>query len=240
MNGMFSALGVLSVEHHTVTTKNFITTLKDYLSVPNSKLIRGPSESLLQHVRYAFVELNGMGVVEVLSPLDESSPIFEQLSSVGASYLCYRVEDLDFAVATAEKQYGATRLQVPSDDAVFEGRRTVFLKHSEHGIFKLLEALPRNLYVDNERQRKPIENESNVEVQKLHGIYCSVVDGNARKLKFDQISMQNCSEWDSFKHLLFVMEVEKVFEVSIPATVIGELNSLEKMRMYLVDREIAK
>ncbi len=233
MNGMFSALGVLSVEHQTVTTKNFITTLKDYLSVPNSKLIRGPDESLLQHVRYAFVELNGMGVVEVLSPLDESSPIFEHVNSLGASYLCYRVEDLDFAVSTAEKHYGATRLLIPSDDAVFEGRRTVFLKHSEHGIFKLLEALPRNLRADNGRQRKSIEHEASAEVQKLLGIYCSVVDGNARKLKFDQISMQNCSEWDSFKHLLLIMEVEKVFEINIPASMISELTSLDKIEKHL-------
>lgn len=233
MNGMFSALGVLNVEHHTITTKNFITTLKDFLSIPNSKLIRGPSESLLQNTRYAFVELNGIGVVEVLSPLGDGSPIFEHLNSVSASFLCYRVSDLDFAIDIAEKKFGSKLLPIPSDEVIFDGRRAAFLTHSEHGIFKLLEALPRNLCADNERQRQPIENEANAEVQRLLGIYCSVVDRNARKLKFDQISMQNCSEWDSFKHLMLIMEVEKVFEIKIPASMISELTSLDKIEKHL-------
>ncbi len=238
MNGMFSALGVLGVEHHTVTTNNFTATLKDFLSIPNSKLIRGPGHSQLQNAQYAFIELNGMGVVEVLSPLDanHSSSIFNYLKDNGVSYICYRVEDLDLAIAKAESSYGAKQLPIPSDNTIFDGRRTAFLSHPEHGTFKLLEALPQYLYADG-LKNEIIQTEVNVDVQKLLEIFCSVVDTNAKNLSFDQISMETCTEWDSFKHLLLIMEVEKAFEVSITATAIGELNSLEKIGMYLAERE---
>lgn len=41
---MFSALGVRYVDHVAVTTRDLMTTLADYLSLPGARLINGPGK----------------------------------------------------------------------------------------------------------------------------------------------------------------------------------------------------
>lgn len=233
MNAMFSALGVLHVDHYAVTTKDLMATLKDFLSIPGSKLLRGPGENPAQQVYYAFVELNGMGVVEILAPLDDTSPIIGHLSSGGGAYhLCYAVQDIDNAIKVSEQDFGAKLIVAPRADGAFDGRRVAFLIHPNHGLFELLEAYPVNSI--------PVSSQPiNVEVidskkEKLMVIYHSVIDNSS--VDYELVSMANCPEWDSFKHLMLIMEVEKQFEVSIPASDMSKLDSLEKIENYLTNK----
>jgi len=228
-NTMFSALGVLYVDHYTVTTRDLMDTLKDLLSIPNTKLLRGPSEDLNRNALYAFVELNGMGVVEILSPTNDNSPITEHASSGGGAYnLCYTVQDLDSAIKIAEERFDAVLVESPKVEVAFDGRRTAFLKHPSHGLFKLLESLPSSIAFDIPHLQS---DEQCVQKDKLLAIYNNVVGD--RETEFNKVNMKSCAEWDSFKHLLLMMEVEKQFELKIPAADMSSLNSLEKIDAYL-------
>ncbi|GAD87972.1 hypothetical protein VHA01S_003_00480 [Vibrio halioticoli NBRC 102217] len=233
MNPMFSALGVIHVDHYAVTTRDLVATLNDFLSIPGSKLLRGPGENPAQQVNYAFVELNGMGVVEILSPLGSESPILNHLQSGGGAYhLCYAVADLDNAIQVAEKDFGAKLVVEPRADGAFDGRRVVFLVHPVHGLFELLEAYPPSIHCATDvskAQQNELKSNSD-----LFGIYRDIVDASASD--FSAINMKDNPEWDSFKHLMFIMEIEKRFEISIPADVMGELNSLQKIDAYLVGK----
>lgn len=230
MNAMFSALGVLNVDHYAVTTKDLIATLKDFLSIPNAKLLRGPGENSSQNVHYAFVELNGMGVVEILSPLNNDSPIVGHLSTGGGAYhLCYAVKDLDHAIKVAEEEFDAKLVVTPKVDGAFDGRRVAFLVHPAHGLFELLEAFPSSVLVEASTVETRATHSS--QEDKLLSIYNSVV-GETDK-KFDEVTMKNCAEWDSFKHLLFIMEIEKQFEIKISAVDMSSLSSLDKIDVYL-------
>lgn len=231
MNAMFSALGVLNVDHYAVTTKDLIATLKDFLSIPNAKLLRGPGENPSQNVHYAFVELNGMGVVEILSPLNNDSPIVGHLNAGGGAYhLCYAVQDLDQAIKVAEEDFNTKLVVAPKADGAFDGRRVAFLIHPAHGLFELLEAFPASMLVEEASSIETRTAHSSQE-EKLLSIYNSVV-GETNK-KFDEVAMKNCAEWDSFKHLVFIMEIEKQFEIKISAADMSSLSSLDKIDVYL-------
>ncbi|MFN1532451.1 MULTISPECIES: hypothetical protein [Vibrio harveyi group] len=224
-NTMFSALGVLYVDHYTVTTRDLMDTLKDFLSIPSTKLLRGPGEDPNRNVLYAFVELNGIGVVEILSPTNDNSPITEH---AGAYNLCYTVQDLDSAVKTAEERFDAVLVESPKVEIAFDGRRSAFLKHPSHGLFKLLESIPTSIAFDISHLQS---DEQCVQKDKLLAIYNNVVGD--RETEFNNVNMKSCAEWDSFKHLLLMMEVEKQFEVKIPAAEMSSLSSLDKIDAYL-------
>lgn len=233
MNAMFSALGVLHVDHYAVTTKDLIGTLKDFLSVPGAKLLRGPGENPAQQVYYAFVELNGMGVVEILAPLDDHSPILGHLGSGGGAYhLCYAVQDIDKAIKVAEQDFGAKLVVAPRADGAFDGRRVAFLVHPNHGLFELLEAYPvDSIPVSHQSIKLDVVDSKK---DKLMEIYRSVIDSG--RLDYDGTNMASCPEWDSFKHLMLIMEIEKQFEISIPASDMSTLDSLEKIESYLTNK----
>ncbi len=232
MNSMFIALGVLSVDHYSVTTRDLITTLKDYLSIPNSKLLRGPGQSLALQADYAFVELGGMGVIEILSPLNEGSPISTHLNVGGGAYhLCYSVDNLNQAVTIAERDFGAEVVLAAQVTGIFNERKTAILKHPLHGLFELLESYPSSIVIES----KIVKN--TIQAEQIMSIYCSVVnEGSLDIEQFMEITMDNCSEWDSFKHLLLMMEIEKQFEISISANDMSKLDSLDKIDTYLAQK----
>lgn len=229
MNTMMTAIGVINLDHVAVTTRDLVSTVKEYLSIPNSKLLRGPGKNFAQSVNFAFVDLNGV-VIEILSPLHEKSPIINQLSDGGGAYhLCYTVSDIENSVAIAQNEFGAKLVVPPEADDAFDGRRVAFLVHELHGLFELLEAVPADLSTIRELNIMKVENNSIEEM--LLDIYNSVVGKNY--VNFEDVSMKNCSEWDSLKHLQLIMELEKQFEISISSSDLSQLTSLSDIKNYL-------
>ncbi|KGY07307.1 hypothetical protein NM06_17935 [Vibrio sinaloensis] len=227
---MFSSIGVLAVDHYAVTTKDLISTLKDFLSIPQAKLLRGPGKNPAQNVNYAFVELNGMGVVEILSPLNETSPILNHINNGGGAYhLCYTVNDLDAAIQTASQKFGAKLVVEPRVDGAFDGRRVAFLAHPLHGLFELIEAYPSTILIDTETAVESIDT-SDIRGE-IQNIYRDIVGVNVEH--FASVTMESNPEWDSLKHLLLIMEIEKQFEISITASEMSELTSLVKLENHL-------
>jgi hypothetical protein len=229
---MFKLLNILYIDHYAVTTNELNSTLKDFLSLPGSKLIRGPGVNNSQGVNFAFVQLAGFGVVEILSPIDKESPILSHLSNGGGAYhLCYAVENIDKSIAIAVEQFEAKLIREPKKDDAFHGRRVAFLMHVDHGLFELLEAVPGD-FVDNKILNKThrISNDSNREQQLL--VVFNRVMATDYKI-FDGVSMAHCDFWDSLKHLMLIMAIENHFEVKVPAEKIGELVSLRQIHTYL-------
>ncbi|PMO91611.1 hypothetical protein BCS98_11835 [Vibrio breoganii] len=232
---MFASLGVMHVDHYAVTTRDLTATLSDFLSIPGAKLLRGPGKNPAQKVNYAFVELNGAGTIEILAPLTPDSPILNHLQSGGGAYhLCYAVADLDNALAIAQRKFGAKVVVEPKRDGAFDGRRVAFLVHPVHGLFELLEAYPSMIQDDViDTEEAKVEKDVTAYYAILD-VYRDTVDASASD--FSTINMNDCPEWDSFKHLMLIMEIEKRFDISIPASDMSELDSLKKIEAYIVGK----
>ncbi len=234
MNPMFSSLGVLNVDHYAVTTRDLNATLRDFLSIPNAKLIRGPGENPSQKVNYAFVELNGMGVVEILSPLSNESPIHAHIKSGGGAYhLCYAVVNLDQAISTAQKDFKAKLVVDAKPDKAFDGRRVAFLVHPIHGLFELLEASPVFMQENISSNTRIVDSSLSTKFNVLD-LYNKVMGTSESDIQL--VSMENCVEWNSFKHLLFIMKIEEQFEINILPSVMAQLTDLVKIQSYLENK----
>jgi hypothetical protein len=96
-------------------------------------------------------------------------------------------------------------------------------------LFELLEAYPVDSIPVSQQSIKLEVVDSKRD--KLMEIYRSVVDRG--RFDYDGTDMASCPEWDSFKHLMLIMEIEKQFEISIPASDMSMLDSLKKIESYL-------
>jgi catechol 2,3-dioxygenase-like lactoylglutathione lyase family enzyme len=138
---LLSSCGVVYIDHIAVTTPDFDKTVAEYLSLPGSRLLKGPGNNPTQKVRYAFVLLDRGMVIEILG-VGEDSPIERHVRQGGGPYhFCYAVEDIDRSVAQA-RMSGARIVADPAEDVAFDGRRVAFLFHDSLGLFELVEASP--------------------------------------------------------------------------------------------------
>jgi catechol 2,3-dioxygenase-like lactoylglutathione lyase family enzyme len=140
-NGFLGQLGILGVDHVAVTTRHFEQTVADYLSLPGTRIERGPGWNPTQRVDFAFVALGSGLTVEVLGLRpDVESPIEEHVRRGGGAYhLCYVVQDLDAALARVKEARGKVVVP-PTPDVAFNGRRIAFFIHRAHGLVELVEA----------------------------------------------------------------------------------------------------
>lgn len=236
---MFSALGVRYVDHVAVTTKDLMPTLADYLALPGARLINGPGQNSAQDVLFAFVDLGAGGVVKVLAPLSEQSPIYSHLAQGGGTYhVCYAVENLAQAITTATQDFGARLVKPAQADDAFYGRQVAFLFHSNHGLFELVEAWPNGVSitrsgVDQSSKQTTLERSPNGNVeQALLSIFNQVMNTDFMEPSAD-ITMQSVPQWDSLKHLLLMMDIERAFEIEIPADTLASLTSLNSLIQFL-------
>lgn len=236
---MFSALGVRYVDHVAVTTRDLMPTLADYLSLPGARLINGPGQNRAQDVLFAFVDLGAGGVVEVLAPLSEQSPIYLHLAQGGGTYyVCFAVEDLAQAITTATQDFGARLVKPAQADDAFYGRQVAFLFHPNHGLFELVEAWPSGVSIGrpaNSVQASSSTLEASVSgddtTQTLLDLFNRVMQTDYAT--GDALTMDRVAAWDSLKHLLLIMEVERVFELRIPADELSRLVSFNQLLTYV-------
>lgn len=239
---MFSALGIRYVDHVAVTTKDLMQTLADYLTLPGARLINGPGQNTAQDVLFAFVDLGAGGVVEVLAPLSEQSPIYSHLAQGGGTYhICYAVEDLAQAITTATQNFSARLVKPAQADDAFYGRQVAFLFHPNHGLFELVEAFPSglpNTRFDEINTAQSITNSATNDdtEQTLLNVFNRVMQTDY--VNGDTLKMDTVAAWDSLKHLLLIMEVELVFECRIPADELSRLISFNQLLTYV--RQVQK
>lgn len=95
----------------------------------------------IQNVHICFLRKEGMPVLELLAPNDESSPVYKILQKNGVTsyHICYEVENMDDAVARLRKmRYVATSKPVPA--VAIGGRKVCFLYNKKIGLIELVES----------------------------------------------------------------------------------------------------
>ena len=97
-------------------------------------------EDPLQGVRIAFATLEGGERIELIEPMDESSPVSQYLKDRrgGLYHLCYSTDSLEDAI----EEFRAKRCMVfsgPTPAAAFGGRRIAFLFTPQRDIIELVE-----------------------------------------------------------------------------------------------------
>lgn len=99
----------------------------------------------IQHVDICWLTKDGMPTVELLAPIDESSPQCKILEKNGVTpyHTCYVVEDIDRAVEDLRKQKYVL-VSKPVEAVAIHNCRVAFLHHRHIGLIELVEA-PGNI-----------------------------------------------------------------------------------------------
>lgn len=98
-------------------------------------------EDPVQRVRIAFATLEGGERIELIEPLDESSPVSKYLGDRrgGLYHLCYVTDSLEETI----EEFRAKRCMLfsgPTPAAAFGGRRIAFLFTPQRDIVELVES----------------------------------------------------------------------------------------------------
>lgn len=224
--------GVIELDHVAVTTPNLLSTLVDYMGISGARLVRGPAHNAQQNVDYAFVQLSSGTMVEILG-VTEGSPIASHVASSGGAYhLCFEVDEIDESIAIAESE-GAKLVVEAREDGAFDGRKVAFMMHENHGLFEFLQRLPSSIVINTETSAmKPQSASSAISNKNSSASDIDKALTNVFKKLFPDInsniesaSYENIDEWDSLKHLVLVMEIERCFELRFEADTIKNLTS---------------
>jgi len=99
----------------------------------------------IQNVNICWLTKEGMPIVELLAPVDESSPVNKTLEKNGVTpyHTCYVVEDIEEAIAQLRKQK-YMMVSKPAEAVAFCGSKVCFLFNKNVGLIELVEA-PANI-----------------------------------------------------------------------------------------------
>jgi methylmalonyl-CoA/ethylmalonyl-CoA epimerase len=98
-------------------------------------------EDPLQRVRVAFVTLEGGGRIELIEPIDDSSPVSSILKAGrgGLYHLCFTADALDETIEQF-RQRGCMVVSGPVPAIAFGGRKVVFLYTPQRDVIEVVEA----------------------------------------------------------------------------------------------------
>lgn len=96
----------------------------------------------IQNVNICFLEKPGMPTVELLEPLDESSPVHRIIEKNGVTpyHFCYEVDDMDQAVRDLRGQKYIVVVK-PVHAIAIGDRRVCFLFHKDIGLIEIVEVI---------------------------------------------------------------------------------------------------
>ena len=99
----------------------------------------------IQNVNICWLTKEGMPTVELLAPVDETSPVNKTLEKNGVTpyHTCYVVENIEEAVSQLRKQK-YVMVNKPAEAVAFCGSRVCFLFNKNVGLIELVEA-PANI-----------------------------------------------------------------------------------------------
>jgi len=125
--------------HHVGIAVNSIEeTAKWYVGMGYSltKTIEDP----IQNVRIAFLKRGDSPLLELVQPVDKTSPVCNILKKVGVSayHFCYETDNLQKTIEDLEKQ-DFRMLVEPVKAVAFNNRKISFLYHIDNGLIELLE-----------------------------------------------------------------------------------------------------
>jgi methylmalonyl-CoA/ethylmalonyl-CoA epimerase len=94
----------------------------------------------VQNVAISFLEKEGSPLLELVEPVDKTSPVYNILKKVGVSayHFCYEIENIQKCITMLEEK--DFRLLVEPVNAIaFNNRKICFLYHLDVGLIELLE-----------------------------------------------------------------------------------------------------
>ena len=235
MSSFFSKLPFAYVDHVAVTTRDLERTLADWLALPGARLRRGPMVNDVQRVRVAFVDVPSTGTVEVLSPLDDCSPIVRHLDvAPGTYHFCFGVHDIDLAARLARED-GAVVTVAPTEDPAFDGRRVAFVVHPAHGLLEFVETMHSAKVADRgatSAGAKPVQTTRQTTMGwqgRVEEIFARVFP-RARG-RYDGMGITD--GWDSFGAIELAMALEAALDVSFTTAELAKLTSREAVEALL-------
>ena len=98
----------------------------------------------IQNVSICFLMCEGKPMIELLQPVDESSPVSQVLHKVGASpyHICYEVDDLEAEIVNMRRQKFIL-VKKPAEAVALGGCRVCFLYNKNVGLIELVESLAK-------------------------------------------------------------------------------------------------
>ena len=93
-----------------------------------------------QNVKISFLEKQGSPLLELVEPVDDTSPVCNIIKKVGVSayHFCYEVLNIEKSIGELkEKKF--VLLVKPVEAVAFYGRKVCFLYHQDTGLIELLE-----------------------------------------------------------------------------------------------------
>lgn len=130
--------------HHIgVAVKEISATASVYVSAgyKQSEVMYDPE----QNVNICWLTKEGMPVVELLEPVDETSPVNKTLEKNGVTpyHTCYVVDDIEDAVATLRRKKYVV-VSKPIEACAIHKCKVAFLFNKNVGLIELVEA-PANI-----------------------------------------------------------------------------------------------
>lgn len=94
----------------------------------------------IQNTYIAFLSREGFPLIELVAPINETSPICNTLKKVGNTtyHVCYVVPDMDAAVAELRAQRYMPLFK-PVEAVAMENKKICYLMHPEVGLIELVE-----------------------------------------------------------------------------------------------------
>ncbi|WP_301707373.1 VOC family protein [uncultured Duncaniella sp.] len=128
----------IEFHHFGIACQNIDKTAEAYSALGYSKgeTIFDP----LQNINICFLTHTEMPLVELLSPVDDKSPIVQILEKNGVTpyHTCYVVDDLDSTIRTF-KRLRYIIVSKPKEACAIGHRRVAFLYHADMGLIELVE-----------------------------------------------------------------------------------------------------
>ena len=125
--------------HHVgIAVQSIEETAKCYIRLGYS--LTETIEDPVQNVRIAFLKRDDSPLLELVQPVDKTSPVCNILKKVGVSayHFCYETADLQKKVEDLENQDFKILVE-PVEAVAFHHRKICFLYHSDIGLIELLE-----------------------------------------------------------------------------------------------------
>ncbi len=129
---------MLSFHHIGIACRNIDKTASAYEVLGYSKgaTVFDP----LQNINICFLTHSSMPMVELLSPVDESSPVVQILEKNGVMpyHICYEVDDLENNIKVFKRQHYVV-VSKPKVASAIDDRRVAFLYNADMGLIELVE-----------------------------------------------------------------------------------------------------
>ena len=96
----------------------------------------------VQNTKIVFLSKEKMPLIELVAPVDETSPIVKTLEKAGVStyHICYEADDIQQAVAELRKQKYIPLFN-PVEAVALDNRKICYLYNKSVGLIEIVEAL---------------------------------------------------------------------------------------------------